>query len=192
MKQSDLDNLLGAHVNWMRTPAAGTQGTLAGEDLRGLSMRGRQMRRMALDNAQADGLDLTGSYLDHCSFKGLQAGPGKITRFTGCQVLTCDFSGADLTGTDWSGAVIQSPVLTGAKINWQSHELVAQGILLPAAGDDIDRLRFTGLVLICAQKCWDWYTSLQSEPALEWALDTMSTYVHPGDNAPPCIVGQKQ
>lgn len=86
--------------------------------------------------------------------------------------------GANLRGADLCGADLR-----GAYINWQSHDLLAE-ILRQAAGDETEKLKVAGLVIICRGRCWDWFTSLSGEPLYDWAMNVLSGYVRDGDGCP--------
>jgi len=59
--------------------------------------------------------------------------------------------------------------LKGARMNWQSHDLIAE-LLRREAGEDIDRRSLAGLILLSRDWCWDRFLAL-SHPQREWALE---------------------
>ena len=94
---------------------------------------------------------------------------------------------ADLSGADLSGADLREAGLSGAKFNWQSHDLLAEA-LRRAAGHDVQRRMLAGLLLISRDWCWDVFLAAPIDPALrEWGLSVLRGYVQPGDDAPEAL-----
>ena len=85
-----------------------------------------------------------------------------------------NLSWANLTGADLSGAII----------NWQSHNLIAE-ILRQSAGDNVQRRMVAGLVLVSHDWCWGEFLALDI-PEREWALETLAAYVK-DDGAPEAL-----
>ena len=85
-------------------------------------------------------------------------------------------------GAYLSGAYIEK---SKTKINWESHDLVAE-ILRRAAGEDIERLKIAGLLLICRSWCWDKFIAID-DPLKEWAFSELRGWVLDGDNAPEVL-----
>ena len=75
--------------------------------------------------------------------------------------------------------------LSGARLNWTSHDLLS-AILFRAAGDDVEKRSLAGLVLVSRDWCWDEFLALE-HPLREWALGVLAGYVKDGDNAPECL-----
>lgn len=131
------------------------------KNLRGADLRGANLRDADLTCANLTGARLTGANLTGADFR--------------CAHLfgVC-FRGADLTNVD----------LTGSKLAWQSHDLLAE-ILRRAAGDDVTKLKVAGLILISRDKCWkDFLDMAEREPLAGWALDELAKWVQPDDGAP--------
>jgi hypothetical protein len=85
-------------------------------------------------------------------------------------------SGADLGGAD----------LGGAKACWQSHDFLAE-VLRLASGDDTEKRKVAGLVLVSRDWCWDQFLSL-GDPLRGWALDVLAAAADPGDaSIPGCL-----
>lgn len=68
---------------------------------------------------------------------------------------------------------------------WRSHDVIAE-ILRRAAGDDIEKLQFAGLVLLQRQWCWHKHLELKL-PQLEWALTELAKWIQPDDGHPSCL-----
>ena len=93
-----------------------------------------------------------------------------------------DLSGADLSGADLSGSYLRGADLRGAKIEWNSHDMLSE-ILRRDAGEDIEKLKLAGLILICRNRCWDWFVGLD-DPLSGWAVEVLSRYIVDGDDHP--------
>jgi len=84
---------------------------------------------------------------------------------------------ADLRGAD----------LRGAKLAWQSHDLLSE-LLRRAAGDDIEKLKVAGLLLVCREKYWKEFVAMRdSEPLFDWAIEELAKWVQPDDGAPEIL-----
>jgi len=91
---------------------------------------------------------------------------------------------ANLYGANLRGANLYDANLRNARLNWMSHDLIAE-LLLRAAGNDIAKRKLAGLVLISPFWCWkNFLVRLADDPLLPWALDVLAEYVTDGDNAP--------
>jgi hypothetical protein len=97
-----------------------------------------------------------------------------------------DLRGADLRGADLGGADLGGAYLRGAKINWQSHDMIAE-LLLRNAGDNIEKRKIAGLVLISRDWCWQRFSELSSDPLWQWAIEALKVHVIDGDNAPELL-----
>jgi uncharacterized protein YjbI with pentapeptide repeats len=100
------------------------------------------------------------------------------------QKLVAD--GTDLRGADLGGANLDGANLDGATINWNSHDLIAE-LLRRAAGDDVEKRKVAGLILVSRDWCWGDFLLLRKEPLFFWALDVLSAAVRDGDNAPDIL-----
>ena len=72
--------------------------------------------------------------------------------------------------------------LADAKINWQSHELIAE-LLRRHAGADVEKRMVAGLVLVSRDWCWKQFLNIDHAQKA-WALETLQRYIREGDNAP--------
>lgn len=94
---------------------------------------------------------------------------------------------ANLWRTSLWGADLSHANLTGARINWQSHDLLAE-LLFRAAGQDPEKRKIAGIVLVSRDWCWEQFTELAaSDPLGDWALDVLAEYVTGGDGAPGIV-----
>ena len=114
----------------------------------------------------------------------------------GANLKGADLSDANLWGANLRGADLSDANLRGATINWKSHDLISE-ILLLDAGEDIERRKIAGLVLVSRDWCWNRFLA-HDDPQREWALNVLREYVTPDDGAPdilqsgrpPCAAGK--
>ena len=100
-------------------------------------------------------------------------------------LIGADLRGADLSDAYLRGADLRGADLRGAKLNWQSHNLLAE-ILRRAAGDDVAKRKIAGLILVSFDWCWEKFLSID-EPLRDWALDELAKRAQPEDSAPDCV-----
>lgn len=82
-----------------------------------------------------------------------------------------DFRGADLTQASFHRANLIGAKFDGARLNYFDHDLVSE-ILRQNAGDDLDKLHISGLILLQRDWCWHQFRSL-NHPAEAWAIATI-------------------
>ena len=70
-------------------------------------------------------------------------------------------------------------------MSWQSRSLIAE-ILKRAANDDIEKLKYAGLVLLKHNWCWNDFLAL-NDPQMEWAHRELAKWVTKDDGAPECV-----
>jgi uncharacterized protein YjbI with pentapeptide repeats len=104
----------------------------------------------------------------------------------GTDLRGADLGGANLDGANLDGANLDGANLDGATINWNSHDLIAE-LLRRAAGDDVEKRKVAGLILVSRDWCWGDFLLLRKEPLFFWALDVLSAAVRDGDNAPDIL-----
>jgi uncharacterized protein YjbI with pentapeptide repeats len=94
--------------------------------------------------------------------------------FTGTDFGFSDFRQANFTGCCLVRACITEVKLDGATIEWTSHDLIAE-ILRQEAGDDIEKQKIAGFILINRGKCWRDFLQID-DPLKSWALEVLSKY----------------
>ena len=83
----------------------------------------------------------------------------------------------DLYGANLSGAY-----LSGARMNWNSHDMIAE-VLRRAADNDVARRSFAGLVLVSRDWCWKQFAALDIPQDLRaWVVATLRPFA---DASPP-------
>jgi uncharacterized protein YjbI with pentapeptide repeats len=96
-----------------------------------------------------------------------------------------NLSWANLGKVNLSWANLRRADLDDIIVNWQSHDLIAE-FLRREAGDNIEQMKIAGLLLVCRDKCWDWFLS-QDDSHKAWALSVLRKYVKNSDGAPDCL-----
>ncbi len=85
-----------------------------------------------------------------------------------------NLSYANLSSADLRYADLSSADLSSLKVfNWQSHELIAQ-VLFQKSGDNIERRKIAGLILISKDWCWDQLFKIES-PERSWAIELLKS-----------------
>lgn len=97
-----------------------------------------------------------------------------------------DLRGAYLRGADLMNADLRGADLRDAKINWNSHDLLAE-IALRAAGDDLRQRMVAGLILISRDWCWNEFVAVLDDNAKNWLGSVFASYVKDGDDAPDIV-----
>jgi hypothetical protein len=144
--------------------AVGANATLSGAQLVGEKLTGVDFRGANLAGANLAGSDLRGSSFVRAGLYG------------------ADFSGADLRHATLAHAELDHALFAGARINWQSHDLIS-ALLNHEAGNSIGKRKVAGLILVSRDWCWDSWSELgRRQPRhFAWALGVLARYVHPED-----------
>ena len=95
---------------------------------------------------------------------------------------SADLRSADLRFANLRFANLQKGKTT---INWESHDLIAE-ILRRASGDDIEKLKIAGLLLVCREWCWEQFAAID-DPLKAWAFEELQYWVIDGDDAPDVL-----
>ena len=162
---------------------------LSGANLRGASLFGANLSGADLFGADLRDADLRGADLSGANLFGADL---RDANLRGADLSGADLSGANLRGANLFGADLRDADLSGATINWQSHDLISE-LLLRAAGEDIERRKVAGLILVSRDWCWGKFLAIESgqieSGQHEWALSVLRQYVKDGDDAPEILKG---
>ncbi len=178
-------------------------------DLRGVNLEGVNLNGANLEGAYLNGANLEGTYLNGAKLNGAKLHSGYFrdvyfrsgnlssayfnganlnganlfnTYFRGADLRDVNLHGANLNGADFHGTDLRGVNLVDARLNWQSHDLIAE-ILRQASGDDVEKLKIAGLVLILRDWCYRDFLRLD-DSLKDWVLDTLSKCVKDDDGAP--------
>lgn len=206
LQTENLNKILDAHAAWIRGNGgqrADLRGAyLCGADLRGVNLRQANMRGTDLRYANMRGADLRGAELGDAALGDAYLGGADLDRadlveanlseanlidanLIDANLRGADLRGGELRGANLTGANLDGADLRGTRINWQSHDLIAE-LLRRAAEGDVERRKLAGLVLVSRDWCWFHFLALD-DPQREWALGVLREYVREGDGAPDCL-----
>ena len=157
MDQQELATILEKHGRWLAGDEAGERANLGGANL-----EGADLWQANLQEANLRGANLQGACFWHA-----------------------DLREANLVGTNLVTNNVWKAQLEGARLNWSSHILIAE-ILRQAAGDDVEKRKVAGLVLISRDWCWKQFLKLR-DPLLDWALETLAPWAA-GDKCAPNVL----
>jgi uncharacterized protein YjbI with pentapeptide repeats len=159
--ETEADDLKSAVIAAVKSGAYLSSADLGGANLGGAYLAGAYLSGANLGGAYLSGADLGGANL-----AGADLG--------GANLAGADLGGADLRGAYLSGAYLAGADLGGADLNWQSHDLIAE-LLFRSAGQDIDKRKVAGLVLISKDWCWDKFLAA-NDPLADWAKTELRKY----------------
>lgn len=186
-----------------------TDANLRGADLKDANLQQTNLHRADLSEACLMGADLrganlTGAWLTRANLCGANL---KYANLQDADLFFANLWGADLENTNLRGADLQSACLqeanlqranlagtrlyfaglrgarlTGARLNWSSHELLAE-VLRQAAGKSVEKRKIAGLVALSHDWCWATFMK-RKDPLKMWALEELARWVQPGDKLP--------
>lgn len=142
-------------------------------DLRGFDLAGLNLQGAQLGCAQMECACLRGVNLRHAALRWVT--------FTRASLLRADMRWADVRESVFYQSDLQLTRLQGARLEWTSHDLLAE-ILLRAAGKDLAKRQLAGLVLVSRDWCWSTFLSTR-HPLREWAVDVLARRVTSADLA---------
>ena len=145
--------------------------TLCCADLRYANLRDADLHHADLRCA-----DLRGADLRCANLRGADLRYAKLRGATLRDADLCDANlhHADLRCADLHHADLRDASLRDAKINWNSHELIAE-ILRREAEEDIEKLQIPGLIILLKDRCWDYFLKLE-HPQKKWAIQVLKDY----------------
>jgi hypothetical protein len=112
---------------------------------------------------------------------------GKRADLSRADLSSADLSSADLSRANLSSANLSSANLYRAKFNFQSHTLIAE-VLRRAAGEDVEKRKVAGLILVSPDWCWDQFTAnCSGDPLFGWALEVLRGYITEDDGHPAML-----
>ncbi len=127
-----------------------------GANLRGANLRGANLRDADLRGADLWGANLRGANLWDANLRG------------------ANLRGANLRGANLWDADLRDADHKKIKLNWQSHDLLAE-LLRQSAGDNSQRRMVAGLILVSRDWCWNKFMALDI-PEKQWAIDVLRQF----------------
>jgi uncharacterized protein YjbI with pentapeptide repeats len=154
----------------------------------------RQPNQCAFTGHKLDGANFAGAQLASADFSSSRLNGADFSRadlyrvkFRGTCLIGATFEGANLFGVDFRKASLMRADFRNAdlrqlRVNWCSHDLVAE-ILRRAARADLDKLHVAGLILL--QRQWRAADFIElGHPQTAWVLETLRPYVREDDEVP--------
>ena len=135
-------------------------------NLRDADLRDADLRCADLRCADLRCANLRGADLRYANLRG--------ATLRDADLCDADLRDADLRYADLRCADLRDANLRDAKINWGSHDLIAE-ILRREAEEDIEKLRVPGLIMMLRNKCWDYFLKLE-HPQKKWAIEVLKKY----------------
>jgi hypothetical protein len=165
---------------------------LSGADLTRVRLGGSVLTEANLDGANLDGADLMGASLNCATLvranlrraylhgTGLYGANLHGANLHGAVLTEADLGEANLSEADLTESNLSEADFTKAKLNWRSHDMIAE-LLRRAAGNKVSRRMLAGLVLVSRDWCWEEFLNL-SHPEREWALGVLHRHaIYPDD-----------
>jgi hypothetical protein len=158
--------------------------------LRGADLRGADLTRALLTRAYLrDGL-LRGSDMRYADLRqaSLRDADLRNANLAHADLTGSDLRGAKLTGAELRSACFENAQLDGAILDWRRGTIPAE-ILRRSAGAPGGRPRLVLDLLIHGEReDLPWLAVLGRHPDdVAWAVNLLTPYVQPGDNAPPFL-----
>jgi hypothetical protein len=157
MTRDELQIILTRHAEW----------------LRGLGGERANLSSANLSGANLSGANLSWANLSWANLSGANLSEANLSR--------ANLSEANLSEANLSRANLDDEMI----LSWTSHDLVSE-ILKRASGEDIDKIKVAGLILVSRTKCWADFIAM-GDPLTDWALDVLAPYAKDGDGAPDVI-----
>lgn len=168
MNPDQLKKVLDEHARWLLAKG-GARADLCSADLFGANLRAANLFGANLFGANLRDADLHNADLRYADLHN-------------ADLCDANLGYANLCYADLRNANLRNADLFGATINWQSHDLIAE-LLRRAAGEDVERRKVAGLILVSRDWCWDRFLGM-ADPQREWALGVLREYVRECDGAP--------
>ena len=135
-----------------------------------LWLAGKGGQKANLRNADLSSANLRGASLSCANLSN--------ANLSGANLRSANLSYAKLCYTNLSSAN-----LVGVKVNWQSHELIAE-MLLQGAGSVVNFRKIAGLVLVSKDWCWDKFARCLTQDERTWAKSVLGSYIQESDDLP--------
>ena len=173
MDKNELKKILDDHKLWLSSKGGARadlrHAYLEGADLKSANLRYANLRyanlyRANLRSADLEGADLRSADLRRADLEG------------------ADLRSANLRGADLRYADLRRADLYGAKINWQSHDLL--GEILQRQASTLEQRSVAGVVSKSLDWCWKDFEREFSDAQKTWAVSVLKEYVHEDGDLP--------
>jgi len=137
-----------------------------------------------LAGANLAGADLAGAYLAGANLAGADLARADLAGayLAGANLARANLARANLAGANLDGANLDGANLAGIKVNWTSHDLIAE-ILRRWAKDSIPRRMLVGLIVLSRDWCWPQFLRIK-HPEKKAVLAELSRWLQKDEKAP--------
>ena len=108
-----------------------------------------------------------------------------VANLEGANLEGANLEGANLRGAYLGEANLRRANLENITVPWTSHALISE-ILYRAAGDNIERQKFSAWVGRKTEWCWGMWEEYDG-PERKWAICTLRKWKKDGDDAPEIL-----
>ena len=134
------------------------------------------MRNADLWHAKLHGAHLCGANLQHAELNGANLRMANL--------MSADFSFSCLSDVDFYAACMKDAMFRGARLNWNSRDLICEILRQHAFKDE--HYALLGIVYFQTDLCWN-EISWKEHPAKFWAMKTLTYYRQPSDGHPELL-----
>jgi hypothetical protein len=176
------------HRKW-RFGEGGKRADLSRADLSSADLSSADLSRANLSSANLYRANLSSAnlYRANLSSADLYSADLYSANLSSANLSSANLSSADLSRANLSSANLSSANLYRAKFNFQSHTLIAE-VLRRAAGEDVEKRKVAGLILVSPDWCWDQFTAnCSGDPLFGWALEVLRGYITEDDGHPAML-----
>jgi uncharacterized protein YjbI with pentapeptide repeats len=161
-----------------------SRANLSSANLYRANLSSANLYRANLSSADLYSADL---YSANLSSANLSSANLSSADLSSANLSSANLSSADLSRANLSSANLSSANLYRAKFNFQSHTLIAE-VLRRAAGEDVEKRKVAGLILVSPDWCWDQFTAnCSGDPLFGWALEVLRGYITEDDGHPAML-----
>lgn len=172
------------HVLFEGDPGESLEDAIARATSAGVCLGGANLRCVDLSGVDLSWGDFRGADFDFSILRGTNLEGADLD---GASLFQTDLTGANLDDADFYNADIRSATLKGARLNWNSHDLLSE-ILFRDAEKDAPKRMVAGLIAVSTDWCWNRFLDMQVPPACrKWALETLASYVVENDDHPAVL-----
>lgn len=188
----EASTLAEAVLNWQDFRFA----DLSYQDFSGLDLYGLDFRGADLINCDLEDTDLRTVIFEYTNLTGSTLSGSNLfgVNFSGSVLSKVNMSGAILSFADFFFCDLRSVNFTGARISWNSHDIIAE-ILRRESNNDHEKLKVAGYILVNRDKCWTEYGAnynsyflLDDRVLMDWAIKTLKNYITVEDDSVPDLV----
>lgn len=197
MTREDILRVFRSHALWYKQQPNGQRADFTGKDLSGADLSATNFNNGTFVRTKLVGSIMSCANFYSCDFTGADMQRTYLScadchganfqdaLLDGAILANADLSGANLTGCSLVNAYLPTCNLDCARLNWNSHDLVAE-VLRRDAGEDLIRRSVAGLFLASRDVEIGRLLTFQL-PSSAWAINELARWVEDGDGAPEIL-----